>query len=317
MPLPSEVEVIDITGHPLIPLEKGIDGNYPFPRMRYGILPYYINDIGEIVWGCIESNRVEPITFEPAAGTQDIVAIKDDHRLVLESGKPFPDFGHEFSFLHKFTGQSFRDKIYQDIISCLVTNGFNVYLENPLATAIHEAYEEHGIDLRKNIGRDNHLLKISLELTQYEVAPAQIGVVSPLGLWLPELTKIDDIVLGSTNKIDTKMRRNFGRAFYEKGVWITLEYFKTKLIQEKTKFSLLDNYPPVKIELIIESFRACARNMRFIERIEMSLENKPHQDEPELAVTPMLQRVSSNPNVFFNQESSLRAIDQLFTCSIS
>ena len=60
--LPSP-EVIDITGYPLIPLEELADGHYPFPRIRYGILPRYQHPIAGIVWGCIESNRVEPITF--------------------------------------------------------------------------------------------------------------------------------------------------------------------------------------------------------------------------------------------------------------
>ena len=312
MPLTSEV--IDITGHPLIPLEKEVNGNYPFPRIRYGISPYYLNDLNEIVWGCIESNRVEPITFEPAAGTQDIIAIKGDQRLGLESGKPVPD-NDKFSVLHEFKTQSFRDKVYQDAISCLVANGFSIYLESPLATAIHEAYEEHGIDLRKNIGRDNHLLKISLELAPYELIPPRIGVASPLCLWLPELKKPDGIVLSSINKIDTKMRRNFGREFYEKGVWITLEYFKTKLLQEKAKFSSLDTYTPVRVELITDAFRACDRNMQSLERVELSLLKKLNRDQrentditfssqPELAIIPIMSpRVFNNRSrsVFFNQ----------------
>lgn len=286
----------DVTGHPLIPLEKTLDGDYPFPRIRYGISPYYLNDLNEIVWGWIESNRVEPVTFEPAAGTQDIIAIKGDQRLVLELGKPIPNSNHEFSFLHHFTGQAFRDKVYQDALACLVTNGFSVYLESPLATAIHEAYDEHGIDLRKNIGRDNQLLQIPLELTQYELIPAQAGVASPLCLWLPELTKLGDIVLRHTNKIDTKMRRNFGREFYEKGTWLTLESFKIKLSEEKAKFSSLDIYTPVRVELITEAFRACDRNMQFLERAELSLLKKPHQAQLE------------NTNIIFSSQSELAAI---------
>ncbi len=51
MPLTSEIT--DITGYTLIPLEKERDGKYPYPRIRYGILPYWRNDLNEIVWGCV------------------------------------------------------------------------------------------------------------------------------------------------------------------------------------------------------------------------------------------------------------------------
>lgn len=302
--------ILDVTGHPLIPLEKAPDGNYPYPHTRYGILPYCVKDTGEIVWGCVESNRVEPITFEPAAGTQDIIVLKGDKRWVLESGKPFPDFSQEVNFLSTFIGKLFRDDVYQDSLSCLVANDFSVYLENPLATAIHEAYEEHGIDLHIGSGRDNHLLKTSLELTTREIFPAQNGVASPLHLWLAELTNIDGIELRKTNKIDKKMRRNFGREFYENGTWITLDYFKMKLLEEKTKFSPLDIYSPVKAELINQAFSACERNIKFIEQIERDLLKGLHEEPlekiahifpPQSDISPTeAQKMFDNRNGFFN-----------------
>jgi hypothetical protein len=264
MPLTSEV--IDITGYSLIPLNKA-DGQYVFPRERYGILPYYITPSGQIVWGCVESNRIEPVTIAPAAGTQDIIAIKGKQRLVLELGKPLPALNDEFNFLHPYIGAAFKDAAYQEIIECLITNGFHVYLENPLATAIHEACEEHGIDLHRPDGHDHHLLKSPLEPSQYYLIPAQPGVAA-LGVWLPELTSFDGVILRKTKKIDTKMRKNLGREFYENGVLVTLEGFKTKSRQEKEKFASLDCYPPVKAELITETFRACDRHIQFLEQIE-------------------------------------------------
>lgn len=323
--------IIDITGHPLIPLEKEADGNYPYPRTRYGILPYCVKDAGEIVWGCVESNRVEPITFEPAAGTQDIIVLRGDKRWVLESGKPFPDFNQEFSFLSTFIGMLFRDGVYQDSLSCLVANGFSVYLENPLATAIHEAYEEHGIDLHIDSGRDNHLLKTPLELTQREIFPAQKGVASPLHLWLAELTDLEGIKLRQTNKVDKKMRRNFGREFYEKGTWITLDDFKKTSIDQKSKFFPLDIYSPVKAELISQAFSACDRNIQFIEKIESSLPKRLYQKPLENTalifpsqsdISPIgSQRVFDNPNAFFSSatgshETHPRTASLVCSCSI-
>jgi hypothetical protein len=276
MPLVSEV--IDITGYPLIPLKKTADGQYVFPRNRFGILPYYITPSGQIKWGCIESNRVEPITFAPAAGTQDIIVIKDKQRLVLELGKPLPALGDEFTFLHSFTGQSFRETAFQEILTCLTTNGFQVYLENPLATAIHEAHEEHGIDLRKSDGHDSHLLQVPLESSPYHLIASQSGEAS-LGIWLPRLTSIDTVALLHTQKTESKMRRNLGRKFYEKGVWITLEEFENRFNQEKAKFASLDGCPPVKIELINETFRACERHIQFLKKIEPLLRQEEEQQK--------------------------------------
>jgi len=308
MPPPSEV--IDITGYPLIPIEKKGDGRYVYPCVRYGMLPYYKNLIGEIVWGCIETNRFEPITIEPAAGKQDIIAIKNDQRLVLELGKPLPDKSRDFNFLKPFIGQIFRDEAaYQDIIACLITNGFNVYLENPLATAVHEVYEEHGIDLRKTIGCDHYLLKVPLELLQFQLIPAQNGVAA-LGIWLPELASIEEINLRYTKKIDNKVRRNFGREFYEKGSWVTLVEFKTRFMQEKEKFSCLDDYTLVKVELINWAFKAYEVNMQFLERTERSLLSQTQLESPTIIVSAPLifatapiqgTTVSSCSSTFFNQ----------------
>lgn len=314
--MPLTPEIVDITGYPLIPLKKTADGQYIFPRDRYGILPYFINPAGHIVWGCVESNRFEPLTIAPAAGTQDIIAIKGGQRLALELGKPVPHLDPEFKFLHSFIGTSFREAAYQDIIECLITNGFQVYLENPLATAIHEALEEHGIDLRPSVGHDTHILKISLESSEYQVLPAQHRVAA-LGAWLPELTGFKDVKLRHTDKIDTKVYRNRGREFYEKGVWVTLEEFKQRYLQEKDKFaSLLNGYLPEKAELITETFRAFDRNLQFLEQIEPSLLTSRHekqlnlldisiQELPKCAPTSIKPLVVSNcSSTFFNATSA-------------
>ncbi len=259
-------EVIDITGYPLISLEKKTDGHYPFPRTRYGILPYYMNHADQIVWGCIESNRVGPITFAPAAGTQDIIAIKNDQRFVLEAGKPLPRLDIE----GVIEGAAFRGQVYQDAINCLTANGFKIYLENPLATAIHEAHEEHGIDLRHTDGHDTHLLKIPLDVST-KILTDEYPDVAALSLRLVELSRYDSIALRRTDKIDKKMRRNFNRAFYEQGCWLTLAAFKQQYLQEQEKFSCLDNYSPVSIQLITETFKAFRLNLALLENIESSL----------------------------------------------
>ena len=306
--MPNVSEVIDISGYPLIPLEKESGGLYPFPRMRYGILPYYVYPTGQVAWGCIESNRVGPVTLAPAAGTQDVIAIKDEQRLVFELGKPLPDF--KVSGLT--IGQLFRDQAYQESIECLIENGFKVYLENPLATAIHEAYEEHGIDL----DHAKHLLNRSLELSPKVQTLIQKGIASPLCVWFPELISCEGITLRYTEKIDAKMRRNSGRAFYERGCWVTLEEFKAKFVQQKEMFSSLNEYTSVRIELITEAFTAFELHMQLLESIESSIQAGLYEIQPQnmenpdinILIPPQLSEISlttelmyENPNIFFKQ----------------
>lgn len=183
-----------------LPLEKNKGGLYPVPIMRCGVLPFYFDKDNQIIWGCVESNRVGPITITPPAGIQDIIIMKDEQCFNLEVGKPFPDL--KFNFLSAFTGKLFRDQTYQDIIACLIENKFNLYIENPLETALHETQEEHGVDLR-NEGRDSHLLNTLLELSVQKLSGKQ-GATAQYTC-IAFLKNSDDVVLNYTNKIEKRL----------------------------------------------------------------------------------------------------------------
>lgn len=114
-----------------------------------------------------------PTTVSPPAGIQDIFVIKDAQRFFLEVGKPFPDL--EYVFLQKFVGKLFRDEIYQAIITYLIENNFEIYVENSLVTAIHETREEHGVDLRTHVGRDHHLLNMLVQLPIQHLSGKRAG----------------------------------------------------------------------------------------------------------------------------------------------
>lgn len=264
--MPRISVVADIFSHPLIPLEKNADGLYPFPRMRCGILTFYRGDDGHLMWGCVESNRVGPITIAPPAGTQDLIVVKDDRCFTLELSKPFPDLGYDF--LKDFVGKAFREEIYQEIVPCLVAHGFKIYVEHPLATAMHETREEHGVDLRKEAGRDNHLLKTLFELPP-EAWPAKRGAASQC-LWIAHLASGEGVTLNYTDKVERKMWRNLGRAFYERGCWGTLASFKEALAAEQLKFSSSDltSFTAVQLELIREELAAYESNIAWLEGIE-------------------------------------------------
>lgn len=263
----KKIEMKVSIGHHFFPLEKSQEGLYAVPTMRCGVLPFYIDSDNQIIWGCVESNRVGPITIMPPAGIQDIIIIKDELCFNLEVGKPFPDL--KVDFLSPFIGKLFRDQTYQKIITCLIENKFNVYVENPLETALHETQEEHGVDLR-NEGRNRNLLNTLLELPLEKLSGKQ-GATAQYTC-IAFLQSCDDVILSYTNKIENKIRRNLGRSFYEKGCWGTLNSFKMTLNLEREKFNSIDkqtHYTSQQIDLIEGAISANHDAIEFLEKIEL------------------------------------------------
>lgn len=256
--------------YPMTPLEKNADGVYPVYKERCGVLPCYLNDEGQIVWGCVESNRVGPTLINFPAGARDIIAIKDGREVRLELGKPFS--GLDCDALTPFIGRLFRNEAYQTIAAALEDNGFRLFVENPLEAALHETQEEHGADVREHTGRDYHLLIRLLERPEQEIIAKKGSEV--MHVWVAHLQGCEGVSLNRTDKIDKKIKRNFGREFYEQGCWGTLEAFKEKLRQEQDAFSspaVLATYDKTQNELIEGAFSACEGALGFLEHIELSI----------------------------------------------
>lgn len=250
-----------------LPLEKNQEGLYPVPTTRCGVLPFFIDKDNQIIWGCIESNRVGPKTVTPPAGIQDIIIMKAEHCFKVEVGKPFPDL--QLDFLNPFIGKHFRDKNFQDIIACLIENAFDVYVENSEETALHETLEEHGVDLR-NEGKDRHLLNTLFKLPLQTLSGKQ-GATAQC-TYLAFLKNGEGINLSNTFKIENKIRRNLGRHFYEKGCWGTLESFKISLRLEKEQFKTLDKhtqYTSPQVDLIEGVLAANQDAIDFLEHLEL------------------------------------------------
>ncbi|MDP3267803.1 MAG: hypothetical protein Q8M40_02015 [Legionella sp.] len=261
--MPKIIELNDITEYPPTLLEKDKNGLYPYPTMRCGVLPYYRQG-NQIIWGCVKSNRVGPTTVAPPAGIQDILVIKEEQRFILEAGKPFT--GLEYDFLQKFIGKLLRDQTYQDIITCLIEHKFEIYVENPLVTAIHETREEHGVDLRKSAGRDYSLLNTVVQLPVQSLSGKRGA--NTQSFWVASLSHTDGIVLSNTKKTENKIRRNFGREFYEQGCWGTLSEFKDALLEAR-KFSSLPSQTSQNMDLITGVLEAYEETIELLESIEL------------------------------------------------
>ena len=263
----KKIELNSLAQLPLSPLEKDQQGVFAVPTMRCGVLPCYIDKENQILWGCVESNRVGTVTITPPAGIQDIIVIKEELYISLEVGKPFPDL--KIEFLAPYIGKLFRDQPYQEIIACLLANTFKVYVENPLETALHETYEEHGIDLRKE-GKDHHLLNTLIEcpvrkLSGKQGATAQYTCIA-------FLKNTDHVKLNDTSKIENKIRRNFGRSFNEKGCWGTVASFKMTLAMQRDIFNPTDQkarYTKDEADLIEGALTSFEDAIKFLEDTEV------------------------------------------------
>ena len=155
----SEVSIIDTKTGLAFEFIGEENGGYLFPKTPCGVLPFYVNKENEIVWGCVETDRIHIKSTLPPAGTQDIIAINGEERICIEASKPLiesnkllikplilEDIKNGKILLSK-EEMIFNEKNYQPIIACLKEAGYQVFLENKLATSIHETFEENGIDL--------------------------------------------------------------------------------------------------------------------------------------------------------------------------
>lgn len=256
--------------YPMTPLEKKSDGVYPMYKERCGVLPCYLNDAGQLVWGCVESNRVGPTLMSFPAGARDVIAIKDGHEIRLELGKPFPDVSCEA--LTPFIGALFRNEAYQAIATALEDNGFQLFIENALEAALHEAQEEHGADVKEHTGRDRALLTHLIEHAEQEIIAKKGSEI--MHVWVAQLQSSEGVVLNRTDKVDRKIKRNFGREFYEQGCWGTFDEFKDKLRLEQEKFtspSVMATYDTTQNELIDGALSACEGALEFLKHIEATI----------------------------------------------
>lgn len=246
-----------------IALTKDHNDLFLLPTMRCGVLPYYIDENNTIIWGCVESNRVGPITITRPAGIQDIIITRENDQFFLEVGKPLPDLGYDF--FKEFVGKFFRDDLYQKALTALVENKFELFIVDPLTTALQETEEEHGVDLREDVGNDRHLLiRSALQSLPLRHLSGKQGATSE-SIWLACLTGCDHVLLQNTHKTERKIRRNFGREFYEKGCWLSLNEIKEAFNVEKEKFSTQDS------DLIRGVFESFQDTITFLDDMEIKL----------------------------------------------
>ena len=93
-------------------------------------------------------------------------------------------------------------------------------------------------------------------------------------VWVAQLQSSEGILLNRTDKVDRKIKRNFGREFYEQGCWGTFDEFKAKLRLEQEKFTspeVMATYDATQNELIDGAFSACEGALAFLEHIDATI----------------------------------------------
>ncbi|WP_298626764.1 hypothetical protein [uncultured Legionella sp.] len=153
--------------------------------------------------------------------------------------------------------------------------GYQVFLENKLATAIHETFEENGIDLNTN-GRDQHLLVAVYDFVVQPVkAKRGIATQKIYAALLSGDNLRDDasILLKNTLKVEEKITAFKGNNFYEKGIWCTLQELKQLFEIEKDQYDKSDKKSFTKVQQITinQEFIAWKSRLELIEKVEASL----------------------------------------------
>jgi len=255
-------------------LTCGEDNLYPLPRIRYGILPYYIDRKGRMLWGCVQSNRVGPITFSAPAGMQDIIVNNEVDEHTLEFGKPLPDLN--LPCLQPYIGKPFRSNVYQMVLQILEKLQYKIFLEHPFVTALHETKEEHGLDVGP--GGQNESL-IASTMRELPLHPSLIGHGSSgLQLWLVQLTSPQGVEIKFTRKIEQKIFRNADRKFYEKGCWRTVADFEATWYRENRYFQSNPPKAEEKQKLVYGALEASRETLHMLQRLQSpSTESQPER----------------------------------------
>ena len=155
-------------------------------------------------------------------------------------------------------------------------SGYEVFLENPLATAEHETFEEFGVDLRKKDGEHNELVLNSHNFGPMDVI-AKRGPIKQQ-VFVAELSpQIAGIKLSCTdNKKEEKIAAFVDNIFYEKGLWGTLADFRAKLQQAKLDLRAAPSKGCFKANQLTEMEKevvAFENRLNLIERIESNIDD--------------------------------------------
>jgi len=269
------------SGYPLENLGKNDKGLFHEPVGPCGILAFYDDPKKGIMWGCVKTNRGGVKALAPATGAQDILIFKKDKYYRLEHAKPFPkNLAEEIDCkaLYPFISKPFKNdkdnpkkNYYQQILHCLEKNGFELYIESPLGAAVRETREEHGVDLHKQKGRDNHLLQALFEFEPQRVLAKRGETLQTT--YLAHLESPKGVKLKYETHEETKIPWDLGEEYYEKGTWVTLEDIRSLLNKlEKTLESKKSGVGNRTLNSLNKGLEAFKSRFQLMEKFENTMQ---------------------------------------------
>lgn len=199
-------------------------GQFIMPEHSIGIVPFYINEQHEMIWGCVETNRCGLNISMPPVGSPDIIVNKGLEQFRLELNKPIPE---NITDLKEFFGSKLCKAVFDRVMQKLEASGYQLYIENPLDTAARETYEEHGCDLRKPLGKNRGNLKALFGFPiQHIQSHNKMVAIQCFTALIDNPQAVD---LKTTHKQEEKIANRIGHTFYETGTWMSLTALKQKL----------------------------------------------------------------------------------------
>jgi hypothetical protein len=204
-------------------------------------------------YAVIETNPVGLLIPTLAKGAQDLIAVKNEERLIFELGQP-RDLVRQLRALgvNKQWDISSNcsiqvNEMHSQMIIALLGEGYTVRVEAPFEAAVRETREEHGFDLER-CRNDVVSLRFCTQRALSKRRPE-----SPIEhyLYVAQVKTFDTTLLATSTIVEEKNPLHYGNVYQEYGMYLSLremwERYKeaeycagaNKTLQDRAKVELI------------------------------------------------------------------------------
>ena len=177
-----------------------------------------------VYYAVIETNPADLFVPTLAKGAQDLIAVKNEERLVFELGQPrdlvqyLRELGVSKEWDISINCSSQVNDMHSELIIALLANGYSVRVETPFEAAVRETREEHGFDLdrcRNDVMSLRFCTGRALSKRRLEAPIEHFLVVT-------QVRTFDTTLLATSTIVEEKNPLYYGNVYQEYGTYLTL-----------------------------------------------------------------------------------------------
>ena len=193
-----------------------------------------------VYYAVIETNPAGLFVPTLAKGAQDLIAVKNEERLVFELGQPRDlvqylrklGVNKEWDISNICPRQV--DDMHSQLIIALLATGYSVRVETPFEAAARETREEHGFDLVRC--RDDVM---SLRFcTERALSKRRIEAPIEHFLFVAQVRTFDTTLLATSTITEEKNPLYYGNVYQEYGTYLSLNEMWQRYNEAKYRASL-------------------------------------------------------------------------------